>query len=219
MKQNIRILIIEDHEIVLWALSAIIEERLANATLLSAPTFNQGLALLEKSRVELVILDIDVPGGNSPDMINRIRSIQPLTRILIHTGMPEEDYSHQYFTTGADGFLSKNSPMATIAEAITTVLDGKKFISPKSQNILAESYLKNPEKKMRYGYTLKLTDREKEIARMLIQGKWTKEIADQLQIKLSTVSTHKARIFEKFDVNSVVELYRKVEKEMPELLN
>lgn len=113
---------------------------------MSALTFDQGIAFLQESRVDLVVLDIDVPGGNSPDLINRIRSMQPLTRILVHTRMLEEDYVHKYFTAGADGFLSKNSPMTTIAEALATVLGGKKFISPKSQGILGESYLKNPGK-------------------------------------------------------------------------
>ena len=218
MKQEKKIIIIEDHDIVIWALTAIINGNIENPVISSAYTFENGITLLKEGRVDLIILDIDLPGGNNPKMISQLRHVQPQVPIMIHTGLLEEDYSHKYFIAGADGFLSKNDPFDKILEAITTLLDGKKYISLTSKNILAENYLKNPTKKNRYEYNTVLTLREKEIARLLIEGKWTKEIADQLGIKLSTVSTHKLHIFEKFEVTTVVELYRKIEKEMPELL-
>lgn len=220
MKQDKRILIIEDHEIVLWALTAIIEEKITDSELHRAPTFAHGVNYLEKKSVSLVVLDIDVPGGNSPQMITILRKIQPQVRILIYTALNEEDTSVKYLTAGADGFLSKKAPFDAIEEAIMTVLAGKKYMSSQTQNLIAQNYLKNPYKKLKYDYNnVVVTPREKEILYLLLNGKWTKQIAEELGIKWSTVSSHKMKILEKFDVTNVIELYRKIEKENPELLN
>lgn len=220
MKQHRRILIIEDHEIVLWALVAIIEEKLPNTELHTAPTFEHGLSYLEKKSVSLIVLDIDVPGGNSPKMITLLRKIQPQVRILIHTAMNEEDFSVKYLTAGADGFLSKKAPFQSIEEALMTVLNGKKYMSLQTQSFIAENYLKNPYKKVKNDFNnVTVTPREREILYLLLSGKWTKQIAEELGIKWSTVSSHKMKILEKFDVTNVIELYRKIEKENPELLN
>jgi len=220
MKQHTRILIIEDHEIVLWALMAIIEEKIPDSQLHTAPTFEHGLSYLEKNWVNLVVLDIDVPGGNSPKMITMLRKIQPQVRILIHTAMNEENFSVKYLTAGADGFLSKKAPFSAIEEALMTVLGGKKYMSLQTQSFIAQNYLKNPYKKIKHDHNnVVLTPREKEILQLLLSGKWTKQIGEELGIKWSTVSTHKMKILEKFDVTNVIELYRKIETENPELLN
>jgi two-component system invasion response regulator UvrY len=220
MNPDTRILLIEDHEIVLWALTEIIEQRIPNAQIHTVPTFEHGLSYLEKNTVSLIVLDIDVPGGNSPKMITLLREIQPQVRILIHTGMDEENFAVKYLTAGADGFLSKKAPFSAIGEAMLTVMDGKKYMSLETQNFIAQSYLKNPYRKVTSDYnSVAVTPRERQILCMLLKGNWTKEIAGDLGIKWSTVSSHKIKIMEKFDVKNVIELYKKIERDYPELLN
>ena len=219
MNQPIRILLIDDHELILWALAAIIKEKIPEVEIDSTQTLSQGLAILERSNTDLIVLDIDIPGGNSPKMIATLRNIRPQVKILIHTAMKEDDYSIEYLSAGADGFLSKAAPTDTVVEAILTIMNGDKYLSNKTQNLLARSYLKNvanPEKKKAQ---ITITPREVEIIKLLLLGKWTKEIAAQLGIKWSTVSTHKLSIFEKFGVTNVIQLYKKIEKERPELID
>lgn len=217
--QQVKILLIDDHEIVLWALSSIVKDNIQDAELHTAITFGQGLALLEKHKVNLVVLDVDVPGGNGPKMIETLRNIHRSVRILVHTAMSEEDFSVKYLTAGADGFISKAAPFPTILEALTTVLKGEKYMSPKTQNFLAQNYLKSVTTSARAKKKVEVTPREAEIIPLLLEGKWTKEIASELGIKWSTVSTHKLSILEKFGVANVLELYKKVQKENPELLD
>ena len=219
MKQQDRILIIEDHEIIQWALISIIEDKFPDYKVDTAPTFNHGIDLLRKNPIKMIILDIDVPGGNNPMMVTMLRKVQSDVRILIHTATSEKEGSLKYLEAGADGFLSKNAPFETIEKAFATVLAGDRYMSQQTQNILAQSYLQNLSDGRRKQGKIKLTPRETEIVDLLLRGKWTKEIADELGIKWSTVSTHKLRIFEKFDVTNEIQLYQKIEKEMPELIN
>jgi two-component system invasion response regulator UvrY len=211
------ILIIEDHELILWSLVAIIEEKFQSYRVQSAPTFDHGFNFLENHPVRLIVLDIDVPGGNNPKMITILRKVQPNVKILIHTAAREQDASMNYLTAGADGFLSKSEPIGMVEKALTTVLAGEKYMSQQTQGIVAQNYLKSLSN---IGQPkIKVTPREKEIINLLLSGRWTKEIANELGIKWSTVSTHKLRIFEKFDVTNEIQLYQKIEKEMPELIN
>lgn len=219
MNQQNRILIIEDHEIIRWALISIIEDNFPDYHIDTAPTLDHGISLLEKNTASMVVLDIDVPGGNNPMMIEMLRNVQPGVKILIHTATSEEEGSLKYLVAGADGFLSKSAPFETIEKAFSAVLAGDKYMSQQTQNIFAQRYLKNLSCATRIAEKIKLTPRETEITNLLLSGKWTKEIADELGIKWSTVSTHKLRIFEKFDVTNEIQLYQKVEKEMPELIN
>lgn len=213
-----RILLIDDHEIVLWALTAIVRENIPEAELFTTSSFDHALTIVEKSRVGLVVMDIDVPGGNSPKMIERLRNAYAPVRILVHTAMNEADFSIQYLSAGADGFLSKSAPFPTIARAMRMVLNGEKYMSSQTQSHLAHNYLKSISNPNKNKEVAAITPREAEIIKLLLQGKWTKEIAGQLGIKWSTVSTHKLSIFEKFGVSNVIQLYKKIEKEKPELL-
>lgn len=214
-----RLLLIDDHELILWALVAVIKEKIPDTEIHSARTIEGALIILEKSEIDLIVLDIDVPGGNSSKMIAALREVRPQVRILIHTAMNEDDYSVEYLSAGADGFLSKTAPSDAVSEAILAILDGEKYLTARTQSLLAHNYLKNianPEKKKG---RIMVTPRETEIIKLLLLGKWTKEIATQLGIKWSTVSTHKLSIFDKFGVTNVIQLYKKIEREFPELID
>ncbi|SDF71467.1 two component transcriptional regulator, LuxR family [Dyadobacter soli] len=217
MERQKKLLIVEDHEIIVWALRTLIEDSFPQISVFTAPTFEAGLAILDKQRISFVVLDIDVPGGNSPKMIEQIRAIRPSARILIHTAMPEEDYALRYLSAGADGFISKSAPLGALPSALQMTLEGRKYVSEATKQVLAESFLNDFDKK-RYDPELLFSKRERQIAKLLLKGKWTKEISDELGIRLSTVSTHKLAIFDKMQVGNVVDLYRKVQKEMPEFL-
>lgn len=218
MDKHRKILIIEDHEIVVWAVRAVIEENFPDTIVFAAVSQEQGLIKLEENRIDLVILDIDVPGGNSPKMIPQIRKLRPTARILIHSGLHEEEHALRYLAAGADGFLSKKMPLTTLPEAIRLTLNNKKYFSEATKQAIAEKFASDPYLRGSIDFEVLLTSRELDVMRLLVRGKWTKEIAEELGIKLNTVSTHKQNIFEKLDVDNVIDLYKKVGKEMPQLL-
>jgi two-component system invasion response regulator UvrY len=218
MEQCTKILIIEDHDIIVWALTNVIEKDFEHVMLYSASDFNQGLKILEKNHVDIIVLDVDLSGGNNPAMISDLRNIQPEVRILIYTGLTDEDDSLKYLAVGANGFLSKKVPISTVSGVIKIVLNGGRYLSSSLQNAITEKYLGNPSSPLKNRRNCDLTAREKEVVVLLLKGKWTKEIADELGLKLTTVSTHKANIFEKFEVDNSIELFLKIQKVMPELI-
>src|SRR5688572_12480868 len=103
MEQQTKVLIIEDHDIIIWALTNVIEKNFPDTILLSALDFNQGLRILEENPIDLIILDVDLAGGNTPRMISDLRNIQPNVQILVYTGLADEDNSLDYLVAGANG--------------------------------------------------------------------------------------------------------------------
>jgi two-component system invasion response regulator UvrY len=218
MEHRTKILVIEDHDIVVWALTKIVETNFPDTILYTATDFNRGLRITEEHHIDLVVMDIDLSGGNSTKMISDLRNIQPLVPILIYSGLTDEENSLEYLTAGANGFLSKKAPMSTVADVMRLVLNGGRYMSTSLQDAITEKYLRNSSSHAWSRRKYYLTVREKEVVLLLLQGKWTKEIADQLGMKLTTVSTHKKNIFEKFEVDNSIELLLKIQKEMPEML-
>jgi two-component system, NarL family, invasion response regulator UvrY len=218
MEKEKKILIIDSHEIFMWALQSIIQDTFKLVSIFSASSFDEGLAILEKHRVNQVIVDIDIAGGNNPGMIEKIRRARPGVKVLVYTAMSERDHALHYLAAGAHGFLSKTASVSTLRQAMQDVLEGRKYLSAVARQAIADSFFEVNNHEPTSDLVQMFTRREQQVARLMLQGKWTKEISDDLGIKLSTVSSHKSSIFEKMQVRNVVELFRKVQKEMPDLL-
>jgi two-component system invasion response regulator UvrY len=160
-----------------------------------------------------------VPGAHGIGMISDFRKVSPEVRILIHSGMDEKTYALQFLSAGANGFVSKLAEFSTVTEAIKMIMRGKNYVSPVTQGFISDKFFKGATKEGSSENDFNLTLREKEVTKLLLKGKWTKEIADELGLKLTTISTHKGRIFEKFNVENSIELYIKIQKEIPWLLD
>ncbi|SKB46132.1 DNA-binding response regulator, NarL/FixJ family, contains REC and HTH domains [Dyadobacter psychrophilus] len=206
MKQ---ILLVEDHSIVRLATRFLINDLIDSASVLEASNFHETLTHVASSHFDLIILDIDIPGGEGFNMIPKIRKLQPKVCILIFSGMDEALYAMHYLKAGANGFLAKNAPQQMVKTAILAVLENGRFVSDIVQqqlmrhtfeaNAISENPLEN------------LSQRELEVMDLLLEGKWTKEIATRLNITGSSVSTYKSRIFEKLGVSTIIEMFVKVE--------
>ena len=203
-----QVLIIEDHQVVARSVAMIVEDNFPDSKVSLAVTFREGLDLLHTGfKADLIILDIDIPGGESSGMIARFRDVQPEVKILVFTGQLEEKHALEFLTAGANGFLSKNSPFEQIGVAIRRVISGKKYMTEQVQQQVTDRFFNKvgsiePE-------PMSLSPRETEVLNLLMEGKWVKEIANELNLKLTTVSTHKTRIFEKMQVTNIIELYKK----------
>lgn len=204
-----RILIADDHSIVRIGTSMLIKEAITEEVIISeAATFEQALDLLKVNSFDLLLLDINIPGGDNLDMINAVRLRDNGVKILVFSSYDENIFAFRYIQAGAQGYIGKESGEDELKKAILHVLDGNIYLS----DTMKEQRLKQMFN--RKGSSSKpledLSNRETEVMNLLIKGLSTTEIAEALHVRLNTISTYKARIFEKLEVNNIVELIAKV---------
>jgi two-component system invasion response regulator UvrY len=203
------ILIIEDHPLIRVGLKMLINEVDPKASVTPCDNFPDGLELVKSNPFDMVILDIDIPGGEHIRMIDLIRSKRPDVSILVHSGYDETVYALPYMKAGASGFLSKQAQPEEVKTALATVMNNGQYLSEPVRKILANNLnSKNTEKSG--GSFARLSPNEMQVMQLLTQGKWTKEIAAIMNIKENTVSTYKRRIFDKLEVMDAIELSKKV---------
>ncbi|MGX5819242.1 response regulator transcription factor [Chitinophaga lutea] len=199
------IIIAEDHSVLRMGVKIIIGERYPEAFIREADSFYQVMDLLREAPCDLLLLDIQLPGGGHPRMIPEAHSLRPATPILVFSNFDEETHAISYLKAGASGYVQKTAPPATIQEAIRTVLDGAPWISPLMQSRLLGHF---PKSKVQE--SSQLSPREFEVMQMMVKGAGNPEIKAALNIQSSTLSTFKAKIFRKMGVNNVIELADKV---------
>jgi two-component system invasion response regulator UvrY len=197
------ILIIEDHPLIVLGVKMIISDFDPQAKIDHLNSFPESLTYLATKATDLIILDIDIPGSENLKMMGMIRELQPNIIILIHSGYDEHHYALPYIQAGADGFLSKQASPDEFTTALKTVLKRNKYVSYNVQ----QSLLNNSGTD---SHNLNLSPGEMRVMQLIIEGKWTKEIASIMNLKQNTVSTYKRRIYDKLGVSDAIELSKKV---------
>ncbi|WP_159467255.1 response regulator transcription factor [Dyadobacter sp. 3J3] len=203
------ILIIEDHPLIRMGLGHLISETDPKANVTQSDSFPVGLTLLDKEKFDLLILDIDIPGGENIRMMEMVRERQPDIVILIHSGYDEQVYALPYMQAGADGFLSKQASQDEFQAAYKALMNKGKYVSYRIQQTLLNNLGDSNSKKLK-NPIMTLSPREMLVMQLLTEGKWTKEIASILKVKENTISTYKRRIFDKLEVSDEIELSKKV---------
>ncbi|MCF0055069.1 response regulator transcription factor [Dyadobacter sp. CY356] len=194
-----KILIVEDQVIVQMGLEILLKDSFGSMILSFASDFQTALRNLSKDHFDLIILDINIPGGKNSKMIKKLREIQSEVKILVFTALEGDIYASHYLQAGADGFVSKVDSEKELVLWIKKLL----FNSSSSLAISAAPISTD--------IFSQLSVREQEVLHQLIEGKFTKEIASHLNLKISTISTYKSRLFKKFNVENVIGLINKVQ--------
>jgi len=195
-------LIADDHSIVRQGISLLIKELFFNAKIYQSGTFKETLKVLKDTKIDLLVLDINFPDGNSLNILSETKTLQPELKILIFSAYEEDLYALRYLNAGASGYLNKGSNEDEIKQALQSMMVSGKYITQNIKDRILESYIsKKPLNPLE-----QLSNREVEVARLLIKGFGNMEIAELLQIKKSTVSTFKNRIFEKLEIVNLAEL-------------
>lgn len=196
------ILLADDHSVVRQGVSLILTSIYPKSIIYQTSTFLETLKVVRSNNIDLLILDINFPDGNSVNMITELKRINKNLIILMFSAFDEDIYAMRYLNAGANGYLNKLSSPNEIQIAITTVLNTGKYISPAIKDKILDSYItKKPANPID-----SLGNREIEIARLLIKGYGNSEICNYLNLQKSTVSTYRNRLFEKLGVKSVPEL-------------
>lgn len=200
-----RILIVDDHLVVRTGVTIILQNEIDNLTISYASNFPETLKILQDTSFDLIILDINIPGGKNTEMISDIKSLHSDVKILMFSAHEEEFYALRYIHAGADGYLNKLSSEDKIVEAVKSIMNFGKYLTNEIIDKLNDSSLL----KDTFNPFDKLSKREIEIVKLLVKGDGNLEISNYLGIQMSTVSTYKNRVFEKLKINNLVELIEK----------
>jgi DNA-binding NarL/FixJ family response regulator len=199
----IRLLIADDHNLVRDGLKQIVASASDITVAAEAASGDQVLERIKAQDFDLVLLDMSMPGLAGINLIKRLKTERPKLRILVLSMHGEQQYAARALKAGASGYLTKDSASEQLLGAIRKVAAGGVHIS----DAAAASLIGDRSDADSTPHTL-LSDREFEVFRLLAAGKGPGEIADQLHLSIKTVSTHKARIFEKMHLNSTADLVR-----------
>jgi DNA-binding NarL/FixJ family response regulator len=202
INQEIRFLVADDHTVVRQGLSMIIKELYEKAIVIQVENFVSIIEVLKNEPIEVLILDINFPDGNSISIIPEVKKIQPEVKIMIFSAFDESVHALRFFNAGANGFLNKLSEEDEIKQAISTLVSEGKFMSTLTKEKILNSYLSGN----KVNPIEHLSAREIEIARLLVKGYGNLEISNALEIQKTTVSTYKKRIFEKLQIDNLAAL-------------
>ncbi|MFO7575346.1 MAG: response regulator transcription factor [Bacteroidales bacterium] len=191
-----KILVADDHEVVREGLKQIVSRLNAFSVVDEASDGNEALKMIERNSYDMAIMDISMPGKSGLDVLQILRDKGIKLPVLILSIHSEEQYAIRVLKLGAHGYLCKNSVYKELASAISTILDGRKYIS----QFIAETVLSEPQSGLSKVPHEKLSPREFQVMCMIARGESLNEIANSLFISSKTVSTHRARILEKMNM-------------------
>lgn len=187
---------------------------LADSDLIFTGEASSGQEVLDqvsKSDFDLLILEISMPGRNGIEILRELREIKPKLKVLILSMYPEDHYAVRAFKAGASGYLTKNTSSEELKKAIKTIMFGKKYINPH----VAEQLANELDEGRQFVPHQKLSNREYQVLTMIASGKTVKEIANELFLSVSTVSTIRGRLLEKMGMKNNAELtYYAVKEEL-----
>jgi DNA-binding NarL/FixJ family response regulator len=197
-------LIADDHSVVRNGVSLIIKELFLNAVIYKAGNFKEIFNVLKEAKVDLLILDVNFPEGNSISILSEIKTIQPDIKIMIFSVYDENIYAMRYLNAGASGYVNKEISEDEIKYAINTIISSGRYITQNIKDRILDFYIsKKPANPLDL-----LSNREIEVAQLLIKGYGNLEILELLNIKKTTVSTYKNRIFEKLEIDNLADLIK-----------
>lgn len=198
----IKVFIVDDHEIIREGLKKILKEESDLKVVGEAQNGDEALDKIGDVDCDIILLDMNMPGRNGLDLLGDIKNLRPKVHILVLSIHPEDKFALRTLKAGASGYLCKDTALEELVVAIRKIYTKGRYLSTTLAEQLAFDFM--PEKDQLPHETL--SNREQEIMIMLASGKKVKEIANDLQLSISTVFTYRVRIFEKLKLKSNVEL-------------
>jgi len=192
------ILLVDDHAVMREGIKQILEDELLKVTFGEAGNAAEALDLFSQRNWDAVILDIVLPGRSGLDVLKEIRQQKPDLPILVYSMHAEEQFAVRALRSGAWGYLSKADVPGQLVKAINQLLTGHKYLSESvAERIASELDVQTDRPRHE-----KLSNREYQTMLMIASGKTTAQIAKDLSLGISTISTYRARILEKMRMKS-----------------
>jgi DNA-binding NarL/FixJ family response regulator len=198
-----RVLLADDHEVVRKGIRAILEDRCSPIEIAEAGTGDAALALLDKQTFDAAVLDLSMPGRSGIDLLAEVKHRHPKLPVLILSLYTEEQFALRALRAGASGYVTKAAASEQLVAAFEKIVRGGKYIT----DTLAERIASQAG-----GETVaphdRLSDREFEVMRGIASGESVGEIAVRMHLSVKTVSTYRARLLEKMNMETNAELTR-----------
>ena len=199
-----RVLICDDHELFREGIKAILEAETGIEILGEARGGREAVEKALQLRPDVALLDMEMPDLNGLEATRRIRRADPDVHVLILTMYAEEALVARCMEAGAAGYILKDMPTSQLVYAIRAVATGGKYISPEVLKGMVVQYMEGtPAARTQYDL---LTDREREIVKLLAEGVSVKQVAARLGVSTRTVDVHKTNLMRKLDVHDRAEL-------------
>ena len=197
----IRVLVVDDHPVVRAGVVKIIHETHDIRVIAEAVSADETLRLLSSARIDVVLLDLNMPGSDGLNLLQAIKRSYPKVAVLILTIHSEDELAVRTLQAGAAGFLSKDMSATELITAVRRVAAGKRFVSEALAEQLAEGAASGASVPHH-----RLSNREYQVFIRAAKGQTIGEIANELSLSVKTVAAHRARVFEKMHLKTAAEL-------------
>jgi len=195
-----RVMLADDHTLVREGVRRILESSAGIEVVSEVADGAAALAALRTVEADVLVLDLSMPGVDGYEVLRGAKAIRSGLKVLVLTMHTDAEHISRAVREGVDGYLLKDSAVQDLVAAIHAVTEGRSYFSPPVQSTLAE-LLRTPSEP-RVGLDL-LTEREREVLKLVAEGLPTKEIASRFEISARTVETHRANLMRKLGLRSV----------------
>jgi len=200
--KKIRLLVVDDHTLFRSGLKMLLEKEEDIIVVGDAASAEEALETMKNNNLDLVLMDIGLPGIDGLEATRKIKEREPRIKILVLTMYNDDPYLIKAFEAGASGYLLKESAAVELVSAIRRTMDGEMIVHPSLVKVLVNEVLgeKKGGREAQQGRDV-LTSREKEILKYISLGYTNQELAERLVVSVKTVEKHKSNIMEKLNLN------------------
>jgi DNA-binding NarL/FixJ family response regulator len=204
--KTVRILLVDDHALVRSGFQALLNNIDGMEVIAEAKDGHLALEIIAETQIDLVLIDIAMPGLNGLDATSRIRKNHPEIKVIILSMHALKEYVLQALNVGAHGYLLKGAEVSELEFAVNSVMSGEIYISPAVSIHVVEGYLKRNDgsgRKADSNISKQITPRQREVLQLIAEGKSSKEIGQILKISHKTVNAHRLRIMESLGIHDI----------------
>jgi two-component system response regulator NreC len=202
------VLIADDHALIREGIRALLEGCRDIEVVGDAADGREAIEKARKLKPDVVLMDIAMPGLGGLEATLEIRNACPKTKIIVLTQYDSKEYIYRFLKAGASGYVLKKATSAELVSAIQAAMRGSTFLHPEVAPVVIEGYLQGKDKDIEEDPYESLTNREKQVLKLVAEGYKNNEIADMLYMSVKTVMGHRTHIMEKLNIHSRTELIK-----------
>jgi len=202
---GIRVLIADDHKIMLAGLRSLLEKHADVEVVGEAENGRKAVQMAQEKKPDVVVMDVSMPDLNGIEATTQIIESLPETRVIALSMHSDKRFVMGMLRAGASGYLLKDCASQELANAISQVAGGKKYLSPEITGVVIDDFLHGGAPEDSTAKSL-LSAREREVLQLIAEGWSTKQIASHLYVSIKTIETHRRQIMKKLDLHTIADL-------------